>query len=150
MQKCGVNADFNCLQECQSNLNDFIKKGNPLEEEQTIDTTGNPTLAQEKGVWSCAENRSKPLASPPDGLQWGDDMISYLYNNIRFLKYHDARLTGDDERASIWADLNYSWRAVEEVPGVVYVLRVVVWTVPGPCGLHSHRHTGAIPWLTFP
>ena len=27
---------------------------------------------------------------------------------------------------------------------------MVVWTVPGPCGLHSRRYTGTSPWPTFP
>ena len=67
-----------------------------------------------------------------------------------FLKHHDARLIGDDEHGSILADLNYLWRAVEKVPGLGYCLRVVVWTVPGPCGLHSRRYTGTSPWPTFP
>ena len=71
-------------------------------------------------------------------------------NIVEFLKYHDARLIGDDERGSILADLNNLWRAVQYVPTLGYVLRVVVWTVPGPCGLHSRRYTGTSPWPTFP
>ena len=39
--------------------------------------------------------------------------IVYPEHIVECLKYHDARLIGDDERGSILADLNYLWRAVE-------------------------------------
>ncbi len=43
------------------------------------------------------------------------------------------------------------WRAVEYVPELgCYCIRVVVWTVPGTCGLEARRYTGTSPWPTIP
>jgi hypothetical protein len=153
--KAAATEDFKYLQQCYCRLKDFIKNGAPLEEDEDVgDNNDNPsraTKATDKAMWSAAENRSQPPTSPPDGITWEKRYeIVYPESVVDFLKYHDARLIGDDEHGSILADLNYLWRAVEKVPGLGHCLRVVVWTGPGPCGLHSRRYTGTSPWPTFP
>ena len=129
--KLAATEDFKYLQQCYCRLKDFIKTSAPLEEEEqsSTDYPSKATKAKDQAMWGSAENRSQPPGTPPDGIHWEKRYeIVYPESIVAFLKYHDARLIGDDEHGSILADLNYLWRAVEQVPGLGYCLRVVVWT----------------------
>ena len=112
--------------------------------------------------WQDVETRSDPPEEPPAGMTWefryepiDPKQIHSFYRDIQCRNLELLDSDSDDDappssRGPLFVQHNYAIRRVEHIPDFGYMTRVLLYAMPGFCGLERRRYTGVGKLPTVP